>query len=236
MGLILHLLKGMLRSINRRLFTTNWKDLRQVKPISTIFGLERGTPIDRYYIETFLHQHSDKIKGKVIEIEDRTYMSKYNHNITEEFVFKYGRGAAKGIIHGDLTDLGNLPEEIVDCFICTQTLNFIYDYKMAIKGIYQMLKEEGCVLATVSGLSQISSYDMNRWGDYWRFTTQSIEREFGEVFGEENIEIKSQGNVLASVALLHGLAAEELKDAELQYQDPDYQITITVCATKNGMK
>jgi hypothetical protein len=33
------------------------------------------------------------------------------------------------------------------------------------------LKPGGVLLATVSGISQISRYDMYRWGDYWRFTT-----------------------------------------------------------------
>src|SRR5262249_52965698 len=32
-------------------------DLRQLRPISPNFGLDRGRPVDRYYIENFLAQH-----------------------------------------------------------------------------------------------------------------------------------------------------------------------------------
>ena len=73
---------------------------------------------------------------------------------------------------------------------------------------------------------------MERWGDFWRFTDASAQRLFGEVFGEVNLAVKTNGNVLAACAFLHGLAAEELKRAELDYQDPDYQVIITVRAVK----
>ncbi len=47
-----------------------------------------------------------------------------------------------------------------DCFIVTQTLNFIYDVKSAVKGIFHMLKDGGIILATVAGIFQISRYDI----------------------------------------------------------------------------
>jgi hypothetical protein len=40
------------------------------------------------------------------------------------------------------------------------------------------------------------------------------------------------GNVLTAIALLHGLAAEELRQEELDYFDPDYEILVTVRAVK----
>ncbi len=88
------------------------------------------------------------------------------------------------------------------------------------------------MLATVAGISQISRFDMDRWGDYWRFTDAATRRLFGEVFGTENVVVKTRGNVLVACAFLHGLAVEELKPAELEYDDPDYQVIITVRAVK----
>jgi len=119
-----------------------------------------------------------------------------------------------------------------DCFIVTQTLNFIYDVKSAVKGIFHMLKDGGIVLATVAGISQISRYDMDRWGDYWRFTDLSAKRLFEEVFGEGNVEVETYGSVLSSIAFLHGISAEELTKEELFYKDIDYQITIAIKARK----
>jgi hypothetical protein len=88
------------------------------------------------------------------------------------------------------------------------------------------------LLATFPGISQISRYDMDRWGDYWRFTTLSARRLFEEVFPPGKVTVRAYGNVLAAVAFLHGLAAEELRRQELDYHDPDYELIITLRALK----
>ena len=41
-----------------------------VNPVSREFGFDRGTPIDRYYIEKFLGENADKIKGNILEIAE----------------------------------------------------------------------------------------------------------------------------------------------------------------------
>lgn len=73
---------------------------------------------------------------------------------------------------------------------------------------------------------------MSKWGDCWRFTDMSIGRAVAEVFGEENVVFATYGNVLSSVAFLHGFAAEELSGCELVYKDNDYQVIIGVKAVK----
>ena len=47
------------------------------KPVSTVFGFDRGTPIDRYYIEKFLKANSSFIKGDVLEIAENDYTKKF---------------------------------------------------------------------------------------------------------------------------------------------------------------
>jgi hypothetical protein len=87
-------------------------------------------------------------------------------------------------------------------------------------------------MATVAGISQISRYDMDRWGDYWRFTSLSALRAFQEVFGEGKVKVESYGNVLSSIAFLEGISAEELSKEELDYKDDDYQMLICIIAKK----
>jgi hypothetical protein len=94
------------------------------------------------------------------------------------------------------------------------------------------LKPGGVVLVTVPGISKISRYDMDRWGYYWSFTTKSVRRLFEVAFPVENIRVNAYGNVLASVAFLHGIASEELKKKELDFFDPDYELLITIIAEK----
>jgi hypothetical protein len=51
--------------------------LRRVTPISSNWGLDRGRPIDRYYIENFLAYHSNVIRGRVLEFENMSYARKF---------------------------------------------------------------------------------------------------------------------------------------------------------------
>src|SRR5262245_30811636 len=60
---------------------------RKGKPFSTAWGFDRGTPIDRYYIEAFLDRHSPDIIGRVVEIKDNTYTEQFGkHFVTESYV------------------------------------------------------------------------------------------------------------------------------------------------------
>jgi len=208
--------------------------LSRLKPISSLFGLDRGQPIDRYYIEVFLKKYSTDIRGRVIEIGDQVYTQQFGGNcVTHSDVLHAVTGNPKATLVGDLTTGRGIPSEVFDCMILTQTFQCVYDVLGAVNTCYRALKPGGIVLATFPGISQISRYDMERWGDYWRFTDASASRLFGDVFGKENVNVETFGNVLSASAFLHGLATEELKKKELDYQDPDYQTLITVRAVKS---
>jgi hypothetical protein len=90
------------------------------------------------------------------------------------------------------------------------------------------------VLATVPGISQIVRYDMDRWGDFWRFTSLSARRLFECGFPEGDVRVETHGNVLAATAFLQGLSTRDLRPDELNFRDPDYEVLITVRAVKHG--
>jgi hypothetical protein len=73
---------------------------------------------------------------------------------------------------------------------------------------------------------------MDRWGDYWRFTTLSALKAFEEIFGKDKVKVDCYGNVLSTVAFLEGISAEELKNEELDFKDDNYQLLITIKAIK----
>jgi SAM-dependent methyltransferase len=207
--------------------------LRRLKPISPYWGTERGFPVDRYYIECFLTQNSQVIKGRALEIGDNTYTQKFGGNkVSLSEVLHVAEQKSKVTIIGDLTKGDNISSNAYDCIILTQTLQAIFDVPQALRTVYRILKPGGFVLATVPGISKISRYDMDRWGYFWSFTTQSIQRLFAETFLRENVQVNAYGNVLASIAFLHGLASSELKQKELDYVDPDFELLITVRARK----
>src|SRR3954452_17335664 len=61
----------------------NWGNLRRETPLSR-FGFDRGLPIDRFYIEQFLHTHRADIRGRVLEIEDDGYTRQFGSSAVEQ--------------------------------------------------------------------------------------------------------------------------------------------------------
>jgi SAM-dependent methyltransferase len=205
----------------RRLFsprpTARLGTPRRLLPISRNFGIERGSPIDRYYIEDFLRRHSGlseyspgAIHGHVLEVGEDTYTQQFGLGVDRVDVLDASPENPRATIVADLTDGANLPSETCDCVICIQTLLVIYDVKSAIRTIHRILKPGGTALLTVPGISQICRPDIDSWGDYWRFTTLSARRLFEEVFEPANIAVDSYGNVLTASALPYGLSIEDL--------------------------
>ncbi len=206
--------------------------LRRLTPLSTCFGFDRGTPVDRYYIEQFLTANQQLVKGRVLEIGDAAYTKRFGGDrVTKSDVLHVVEGNPDATIVGDLTDAAQIPSDAFDCFILTQTLHLVYEMRQALDTIYRILKPGGVVLATVPGITQVSE---DEWTPYWcwAFTTTSVTKLFSEVFPEENIKVECFGNVLAATAFLQGMAAEELKPSELAHRDRHYQMLITIKATK----
>jgi hypothetical protein len=210
-----------------------WSDLRRLQPLSRAFGFDRGMPIDRYYIENFLRANSSDIHGRVLEVADAAYTQKFGGDrVAVSDVLHSVPGNRKATIVGDLATGKGIPTGAFDCIILTQVLPFIYDVRAAVATAGRALQAGGTLLATFAGISQISRYDMDRWGDYWRFTDRSARLLFEEVFATSDVQIVSHGNVLIATAFLHGMSSEELTAAELDYVDPDYQVLITVRARR----
>jgi SAM-dependent methyltransferase len=141
-------------------------------------------------------------------------------------------GDPSATIIADLTCAEHIPADAFDCIICTQTLQFIYDARAAAKTLYRILRPGGVLLASFTGISQISRYDMDRWGDYWRFTTASARRLLEEHWSPEDVAVQAHGNVLLAVAYLHGLTVDELRPEHLEQQDDNFQLVITARAVK----
>ena len=211
--------------------------LRRLTPISRRFGFDRGTPVDRYYIERFLSDHAPDIQGDVLEIGDDTYTRRFGgERVTHSDVLHVESSNPNATIVGDLTDAPHISSNKFDCIILTQTLNFIYDVRAAISTLQRILKPGGVALITTSGISQISRYDMDRYGHFWNFTSLSARRLLEEVFSPTQVQVTAHGNVLAAIAFLHGLAAQDLRQSELDYSDADYELVLTIRAVKGGTK
>ena len=208
--------------------------LRRVTPISETFGYDRGLPIDRYYIERFLQEHSGTIRGRVLEVSDSTYTSRFGSDAAVERadILDVRADNPRATIVGDLTEPDRFSADAFDCVICTQTLPYIYDVHTAVRTLHRILRPGGTVLATVTSVSRIWTKGDRLYGDYWRFTSRSSRLLFEQVFDSEEIAVASYGNVLAAASFLYGLATSELRRDELDYNDPDIPLLIGIKARK----
>jgi SAM-dependent methyltransferase len=209
-------------------------DFRSSSPISRWYGYDRGRPIDRYFIEGFLAANAELVRGRVFEIGDDAYTRAFGGDRVTRSDVMHAYDVPVASIVGDLADLSGVPSDTFDCMIVTQTLQLIYDVRAALKNVYRVLKPGGVLLATVPGLTQIAD---DEWRDswYWSFTPRSADRLLKEVFPPTHVTVKAHGNVLTSVAFLHGLADTELTREELDYNDRDYPMILTLVARKPGL-
>lgn len=205
------------------------------EPISRQFGSDRGQPVDRWYIEDFLERHRGDVRGKVLEVAESTYTQWYGDGqVVSSDVLYAAPGNPAATVVGDLVSGEGLAEEGWDCFICTQTLQFIRDPAAAVRGIHRLLAPGGVALATVPGISQISTVDDEAWGDWWRFNEKGVRLLFDDAFGAASVTVEHHGNVKVASAFLYGMAVEDLDPADLQREDPNFQMLCCVRAHRAG--
>jgi SAM-dependent methyltransferase len=204
--------------------------IRRTTPLSDHYGRERGTPVDRYYIEQFLTTERATITGRVLEVLNRDYTERFGTALERSDVLDVDPGNADATIIADLAAADAIPTGSFDCFILTQTLQYIYDLEAAVAHSHRILRPGGTVLCSVPTVSRIGRLELS--SEYWRLTAAACARLFGDAFAGGEVSVRARGNVLAAVAFLMGMAAEELSTRELERDDPFYSLVVTVRATK----
>ena len=121
---------------------------------------------------------------------------------------------------------------IADCFICTQTLMYIYDLETAVHNIMRLLKPNGVALITCSGLSQNSERCMESYGAYWGFNEAVFHKMFSKESRLELINTETYGNCKTVLAHIAGLCVEDLKEADFIMQDKCYPLVCCAVVRK----
>lgn len=143
-------------------------------------------------------------------------------------------GYPETTILADLTCADHVPSDTFDCVIFTQSLQMIYDLKAALWHLHRIIKPGGVLLVTGAGINRIGRrLGPDPWGEYWHFTTQSMENLLQESFPGGEVVVRSYGNVFAALCVLHGISAEEVGPGDLDYHDPDFEVLVTARAMKN---
>jgi SAM-dependent methyltransferase len=215
----------------RRLRRPAWLGtLRRLTPLSDGFGFDRGTPVDRYYIERFLAENRAAIRGHVLEVKNSRYTDRFGVAVSQRSVLDIDARNRNATIVADLAAGDDLPADTFDCFILTQTLQYIYDARSAVFHAHRILRPGGVLLCTVPSIARITPGSVD--GEHWRFTHASCRRLFAEFFPPDKVDVRTHGNVLTAIAALTGMATEELKRRELDYDDAYFPLLVTVRAEK----
>jgi SAM-dependent methyltransferase len=199
-------------------------------PVSARWGYDRGTPVDRWYIERFLERERAAIRGRVLEVKDSGYTDRFGREVTETAVLDVDPGNERATIVADLSAADGIPDGSFDCFVCTQTLHYVWEVRAAVAHARRILAPGGVLLATLPVTSRVPEPPV----DFWRFTPTAVHRLFEEAFAREELRIEAVGNVLAQVAFLQGMAAEELQEHELAEYDPRFPLLVCVRAERRS--
>lgn len=199
-----------------------------VKPLSYNYGFSRGKghSIARYYIDFFVREHIEDIKGTVMEIGDARYSVLGRDAVKKQRILVLEGKTEGDYIKGNLETGEGMETESIDCFILTNVFSCLFDVKKAIYHVGKCLRKGGKAIITVPGIAALPRIDNETYGSFWRFTPSGIKRMLEENIPEADISITQYGNVKTSAAFLYGLAIEDLRQEELDYHDSSYPMVI----------
>nr|WP_246316042.1 methyltransferase domain-containing protein [Kineococcus aurantiacus] len=192
-------------------------DLRRADPLSE-WGFERGTPVDRFYIERFLQEQREHVHGRVLEVKEDQYATASGASAVD--VLDIDPANPLATVVGDLCDEVTLAAGTYDAAVVTQTLQYVPDPRAALRNLLVALRPQGRLLVTVPCLSRLAGE-----GDRWRWTARGFSDLVAAAGGAG--DVRAVGNGAAARAFLLGAAAEELPRATLLTDDPEVPLLVT---------
>jgi SAM-dependent methyltransferase len=209
-----------------------WGNLRRTRPFSTRFGMDRGTPVDRYYLDSFLARHAAAITGDVLEIHQPLYTTRFGSAVRSSHTVDIDPRVRPTYV----CDLGApdpvIPAARYDCFLLHNTLHLIRDMDAALRTAARVLRPGGVLLAATPVLMPL---DAAAAAEYVRPTVEGWRALASRAWPGDAVTVEGHGNCLSAVAAMLGLAKEELADAELNAYDPLYPVLVTaVCRKKDS--
>lgn len=205
-----------------------WGNLRRMKPFSDDFGWDRGTPVDRYYVDRFFERHRDEITGDVLEIDQSIYTRRYGHDLRTVHSVDID-SASNPTFLCDVAHCENvLPSEAYDCFLLPCTLQHFRELELCLRNVLRVVKPGGVILANAAGLFRLDKVGL----DFWRPTPDGWRELLKRCWPDCTVTVEADGNCLAVVAINLGLALEELKPKELDSYDPRFPVVTNIYCRK----
>lgn len=209
-------------------------DVIPVAPFCPRWGLSRGAPVDRYYVDRFLARHSADIQGHVLEIGDDGYSRRFGTaDLQSVDILDVDPNNQRATIIADLCHTERLAADCYDCVVMTQVLPYTESPVAALRTLLRALKPGGVLLCTCPAITPVSPEinERDRW--YWSVYSPTARLFFDEAgFQPQDLLIESWGNLRVATAFLWGLAQEDLTEADFQPRDVSYPLITTIRAVR----
>lgn len=199
------------------------------KPVSEMWGRDRGLALHRFYLEKFLAEYHEDIQGHCLEFQNPEYTNRFGKNAVKSLdILHIDDSNPQATITGDVTKENNLPSNAFDCIVCTHVLHVVFDFCRAIQELHRMLRPGGVLLVAVP---QVSMNGLE-YEELWRFTPLGLKRALETAFDHSNILVKGYGNSLTSAAELRGIVCSEFSSDELESNDERFSVEVCARAQK----
>lgn len=197
-----------------------------ILPLSRNFGVERGTPVGRYYIDKFIVSNCNTVSGDFLEFGAVARYKKYfNKHISYDTISIFDE---EGITYvADIHNISELPDKKFDCIVCTQVFEHLKSPETAALSLYYLLKEKGVLLFTAPFINNVHGCP----SDYRRFTVEGC-RFILESAGFNIEYIDFGGNCMVSTGSLLGMVVEDFSSEDLSFKDEIYPYNILIRASK----
>ncbi|MGY1609578.1 methyltransferase domain-containing protein [Geodermatophilus sp. SYSU D00700] len=207
------------RPVRRAVARARFGDLRRTAALSA-WGDERGTPVDRWYIERFLRAHEDDVRGHALEVKADQYASRLGAKSVD--IVDIDEDNPRATVVGDLCVSSTLQPGTYDVAVVTQTLQLVSEPLEAVRNLLASLRPGGRLLITVPTLSRIVDRT-----DRWRWTPSGMQELLTHVApAQSEVESTGLGNGLTARAFLFGLAVEDLNKDVLNQDDEFYPMVV----------
>jgi SAM-dependent methyltransferase len=202
-------------------------DMRRSIPFCPSYGYSRGTPIDRYYLARFVDKVRPLVIGRALEIGGR----KGNHRLygfteTSDYLTMDLEHDEHSDIVGDAQNANEKYNSTFDSIVLFNVLEHCEKPWLVARNAHAWLKPGGRLFALVPTVQRLHRDPM----DYWRLMPDAMQSILGDF---ENVEVSTFGNLLTVNAALYGIAAEELRDYELNDINPEYPVVTCAVAYKS---
>ena len=196
-----------------------------VLPFSRKFGLERGSPVGRYYVERFLRKNAEFVTGPCLEFGDARYRALFP-GAGEYHVIDVVRRPAVDFV-ADIHDPVGVPRDYFKSIICTQVLEHLAHPEKAAAAIFDLLAPGGVLLLTVPFINPVH-YDP---ADFRRYTPEGVTLLLLDA-GFDVEQVDFGGNSLVGTGSLLGMVQEDFSTSELELKDPVYPYNVLARARK----